>query len=159
VTDTDSIVEIQQLAARYALAVDSRDLDGLVGLFVPDVKVGRAGVGRDALRSWYEAGLRTVGATIHFVGGHVVDLDGSTATGVVYCREEVEDPARGEWRLGVLQYWDDYRQVEGSWLFARRQVRRWYSADARSGPSRGAGLRPGERALPEAFENWADWES
>ena len=27
--------EIRQLAARYALAVDSRDLDSLVGLFVP----------------------------------------------------------------------------------------------------------------------------
>ena len=35
--------EIRQLAYRYALAVDSRDIDLLVSLFVPDVKVGRLG--------------------------------------------------------------------------------------------------------------------
>ena len=33
--------EIRQLASRYAVAVDSRDLDSLVDLFVDDVRVGR----------------------------------------------------------------------------------------------------------------------
>ena len=47
--------EIRLLASRYAVAVDSRDLDELVSLFVDDVRVGRDGdgnplVGRDALR-------------------------------------------------------------------------------------------------------------
>ena len=32
--------EIRQLAVRYAWAVDSRDLDTLVSLFVPDVQIG-----------------------------------------------------------------------------------------------------------------------
>ena len=42
--------QIRQLAAHYAVAVDSRDLDTLVGLFVDDVRVGRDTFGRDALR-------------------------------------------------------------------------------------------------------------
>ena len=36
----ESLAEIRQLPYRYALAVDSRDMDALVGLFVPDVRVG-----------------------------------------------------------------------------------------------------------------------
>ncbi len=49
--------EIRQLAARYAVAVDSRDLDALVGLFVDDVRVGRSAVGRDALRASFRESL------------------------------------------------------------------------------------------------------
>ncbi len=60
-----SILEIQQLAYRYSLAIDSRDMDLLVGLFVPDVVVGRFDRGRDALKRWYRDSLRTVGVTIH----------------------------------------------------------------------------------------------
>ena len=37
----ESLAEIRQLPSRYALAVDPRDVDGLVSLFVPDVRVGR----------------------------------------------------------------------------------------------------------------------
>jgi hypothetical protein len=33
--------EIRQLAERYKLAIDSRDLDVLVALFVPDAECGR----------------------------------------------------------------------------------------------------------------------
>ena len=46
--------EIRQLAARYALAVDSRDLDALMELFVEDVKVTPGRRGRAALREMFE---------------------------------------------------------------------------------------------------------
>ena len=36
---------IRQLAARYALALDSRNLDDLVALFVSDVAVGGSATG------------------------------------------------------------------------------------------------------------------
>jgi ketosteroid isomerase-like protein len=39
-----------QLASRYALAVNMRDLDALVALFVDDVQAGRDRVGREALK-------------------------------------------------------------------------------------------------------------
>jgi hypothetical protein len=155
-----SVVEIQQLACRYSLAVDSRDLDLLASLFIPDVVIGRAARGRDALKRWYGDALRTVGATIHMVANHTVELNADGATGVVYCREEVEHPATGEWHVGMLQYWDDYRRVDGRWLFERRRVRRWYSTDALARPQRNLGVTtdgPGakEVALPEAFPTWA----
>ena len=40
--------QLRDLVARYAVAVDSRDLDSLVELFVDDVQVGRSARGRDA---------------------------------------------------------------------------------------------------------------
>ena len=56
-----SVLEIQQLASRYSVAVDGRDLDALAELFVPDVRVGGEH-GRAALARWYGRGLRSVGA-------------------------------------------------------------------------------------------------
>src|SRR6185436_19259976 len=53
--------EIRQLAARYAVATDARDLDALVALFVDDVRVGRELRGRDALKAFFDQSLRDVG--------------------------------------------------------------------------------------------------
>jgi hypothetical protein len=155
-----SVVEIQQLCYRYALAVDSRDVDALVRLFVPDVRVGRDLTGRDALRSWFTRSLRAVGATIHLVANHTINVgDGMTAEGVVYCREEVENRATGEWRVGMIQYRDAYQRVEDEWLFARRRVARWYETDARFRTTRDGvaadGPRPAEDLLPESFPTWS----
>ena len=83
------------LAARYALAVDSRDLDALVGLFVDDVQVGRETFGREALRAEFDRSLREIGISILNVGTHVIDLvDDDHATGSVYCKGEIQDGDR-----------------------------------------------------------------
>ena len=42
----ESVDEIRQLAAKYSLALDMRDLDALVNLFPEDVRVGRDKVGQ-----------------------------------------------------------------------------------------------------------------
>ncbi|MBW2424455.1 MAG: nuclear transport factor 2 family protein, partial [Deltaproteobacteria bacterium] len=84
--------EIRQLASRYALHLDARDLDALVALFVPDVRVGRETQGRDALKADFDQSLRSVGITFLNTGNHVIDLvDAEHATGVVYCRGEIQD--------------------------------------------------------------------
>ena len=36
----ESLDEIRQLVARYALSLDMRDLDAHVNLFAPDIRVG-----------------------------------------------------------------------------------------------------------------------
>jgi hypothetical protein len=156
-----TVIEIQQLCYRYALAVDSRDMDSLVRLFVADVRVGKGIVGREALKEWYTGALRTVGATVHFVGNHTVDVANETeADGVVYCREEIEDLTGGTWRSGLIQYWDRYRRVEGEWLFVRRRVRRWLTTEPFSpGPTLGGEAGPTEAALPGSFPTWSTfWE-
>jgi hypothetical protein len=155
----DSLAEIEQLARRYARALDARDLGALVDLFVPDVRVGRDRRGRAALREWFTETLRPLRTSIHFVGNHVVDFDDAEhARGVVYCRDEVEVPDRGTWEVGNLQYWDSYVRVDGTWCFERRRVHRWYQCDALERPHHGAGvstegaLATGQ--LPESYESW-----
>ena len=82
---------IRQLAARYALALDSRDVQTLASLFVPDVETGDGRVGREALAEWFDPILRPYATTFHFIGNHIIDLvDDDHATGVVYCRPEHE---------------------------------------------------------------------
>ena len=88
--------EIRLLAARYAHALDSRNIDELVGLFVEDVKTGDGGVGRGALADWGDTVLRSFTTTSHLIRNHIIDLvDEDHATGIVYCRPEDELPSCG----------------------------------------------------------------
>lgn len=150
--------EIRQLAARYALAVDSRDLDTLVGLFVEDVQVGRDDRGREALRASFDASLRDVGVTILNVGTHVVDLvDDTHAVGKVYCKGEVEGD--GRWIHQAILYDDTYERRDGRWYFVRRKHLLWYGAGVGESP---LGLPPanwpehheGLGTIPESWETW-----
>jgi hypothetical protein len=159
----ESLAEIRQLPVRYALALDSRDMDMMVSLFTPDVRVGREASGRPALREWFVKTLSEPKMSVHFVGNHVVDFDDADhARGIVYCHDELGRP-NGGWDEGMLQYWDTYVRVDGSsgreWCFARRKFLRWYMVDALERPYHGAGVGPGHDALttdqlPEAFESW-----
>ena len=47
----ESLDEIRQLAAKYSVTLDMRDLDMHVNLFVPDVRVVEEASGRQALKS------------------------------------------------------------------------------------------------------------
>jgi hypothetical protein len=157
----ESLLAIQQLAFRYAAAVDARDLDALVSLFTPDVRVGRNESGRAALRAWFDEILRGSRVTIHLVGNHVVDFDDRDhARGIVYCQDELEHPHSGSWQRGKLQYWDQYRRVGETWYFARRQFHRWYLVDALERPAHGAGVNTGfdplpAGLLPDAYPSWS----
>lgn len=124
---------IRMLASRYAVAVDGRDLDTLVGLFVDDVRVGREGVGRDALRADFEVSLRAVGVTILQVGTHVIDLvDDDHATGVVYCSGQVEQD--GRWIHQSIVYRDTYERRGHDWYFVRRVHELFHGVAAPTNP-------------------------
>jgi SnoaL-like domain len=149
---------IGQLPIRYALAVDARDLDTWVGLFVPDVDLGRHGRGREALRSLIEPQLRWFYRSVHQICGHRIELiDADTARGAVYCRAEHEVEDR--WIVMAICYFDDYRRVGGEWLFARRAERHWYAADVNERPQAVGfdswGTSPAPPALPHRFETWS----
>jgi hypothetical protein len=159
----ESRLDIQELAARYALAVDSRDVDAWLALFAPDVDCGRFGKGRDALRQFIEPSLRSFYRSVHLVCGHVIDFESrDRARGTVYCRAEHEDG--GQWVVVPLIYFDTYVRQDGRWYFAKRGDRSWYSADVLDRPGAGgfqqwqpmAGRPP---ALPSAFPSWsAFWD-
>jgi hypothetical protein len=137
-------LEIQQLAHRYAVYVDARELDKLALLFVPDVKVGRDASGRDALRASFDRQLRATGVSFLQVGNHVVDFESdASASGVVYCRGEIQEGGRDStrWIVQLIQYHDRYERRDGRWLFVRRKHLLVYGADLGQSP---LGLPPAE---------------
>jgi 3-phenylpropionate/cinnamic acid dioxygenase small subunit len=156
----EDTLEIQQLAVRYALATDDRDVDSWVELFVPDVAVGRGQVGREALRAVITPQLRLFYRSIHMIVGHRIELlDEQTARGAVYCRAEHEVGQR--WIVVAIRYDDDYQKVNGHWHFARRRDRHWYEADVVEQPQSvgfgswdGAPPRP---RLPQASTAWTSF--
>ena len=151
--------EIRQLAARYAVAVDSRDLGALVGLFVEDVRVGRSAVGRDALRASFRESLGAVGVTILNVGTHRIDVTGADdATGLVYCQGQVADGDR--WIHQSILYRDTYARRDGHWFFVRRVHELWYGQAQERNPRDQAPADWPQRAdgrgtVPESFATWA----
>lgn len=150
--------EIRQLAHRYALAVDARDLDGLVALFVPDVRVGKDASGHDALRADFDRQLHAVGVSILFVGNHVIDFDDDThAQGVVYCKAEVQEGAH--WSHQAIQYQDTYEKRDARWCFVRRKHLLWYAAHQQNNPLDQPPVdwphgTTGRGTIPESLESW-----
>jgi ketosteroid isomerase-like protein len=155
----EALDQIRQLASRYALAVDTRDMDTLAALFVEDVRVGRDERGREAIKKWYGRSLERYGTTIHFVGNHVIDfLSADEATGVVTCHDELE--MNGEWHLGKIQYWDQYVRRDGAWYFQRRKLQRWYLADTSTRPGHGVGVNvdAGSLKVGQLPDIWPSWD-
>ncbi|MCA9502394.1 MAG: nuclear transport factor 2 family protein [Spirochaetaceae bacterium] len=164
-TDLEKLLayeEIRQLASRYAIHADARDLDRLVDLFVPDVRVGREERGHEALRRQLDASFRGVGLTFLHVGSHVIDLvDSDHATGIVYTRGEIQDggPDSDRFIVHAIQYHDSYERRDGRWLFVRRKHFLVYGAPLGVNP---LGLPPanwpasqtGLGSHPFALETW-----
>jgi hypothetical protein len=153
---------IRQLVARYAVALDSRNVADLVALFVEDVQTHDGGVGREALAAWFDTILRPYTTTFHLLGAHVIDLlDADHATGVLYCRPEHEV---GEaWVVMPMQYWDRYERRDGQWCFRSRSVHAFYAADVRDHPTAAPGRFnfPGNPLVTRADlpERWDSWRS
>jgi len=152
----ESLAAIQQLPIRYAIAVDGRDIDSWVGLFIPDVHCGRAGSGREVLKSIIDPAVRTFYRSIHQICGHRVEFDDADhAHGIVYCRAEHEDD--GKWVVMAIAYFDTYERRDGEWFFVRRRERHWYSADWQERPAApftGWAAHDNPPDLPQHFDSW-----
>jgi hypothetical protein len=161
----ESVEEIRQLAARYGVQVDARDIDNLIKLYSADTPVGRRS-GRVALRRSFE---RTLGKrapfriTVHFIGNHMIEIDQKnpdSATGVVYCRAEHQFD--DTWVVATLQYWDTYVREDGRWLFFERAMKAFYVVDILSRPSSDQRVDiqltdVGLLGRAEAPECWPSW--
>jgi 3-phenylpropionate/cinnamic acid dioxygenase small subunit len=78
-------LEIAELLARYARAVDTKDWELWKSVFTPDARVDYTSAGamagpRDEVARWLEQGLALVPMTQHFISNVEVDLDGDRAT-------------------------------------------------------------------------------
>jgi hypothetical protein len=150
--------ELRQLVARYAVALDARDLEQLTALFVDDVRVGPGQRGRAALRDFFRDSLARIPVSVLNVGTHLIDLDDAVhARGVVYCRAELQVDDR--WVVQMIQYRDDYERRAGRWLFVRREHLLWYGREVGTSP---LGMPPanwpehdtGWGVFPDACRGW-----
>lgn len=158
----ESLDEIRQLAAKYALALDMRDLNAMAGLFPQDVRVGRNQTGREALRAWLDQTMRQqFTGTAHHIGNHIIEFDDPDhARGVLYSKNEHETPT--DWVIMQMMYIDDYERIGGRWLFRRRLPLYWYATDLNKPPlgekkMRWPGAEPYEGGFHELFPSWQEF--
>jgi ketosteroid isomerase-like protein len=161
----ESLDAIRQLASKYALAIDVRDLDAVVSLYVPEVKVGPQAQGRAALKEVFDRVLRGFTTTSHQVQNHVIDFeDADHAQGLVTCRceHEVETTGRLKWVIVQNLYHDRYERIEGHWYFRARVQNRLYGTvldDPPVGPlkDRWPGADAAQAPFHAPFDSWREF--
>ena len=125
---------IRELVDAYAHCADRRDAEGQKALFTEDTHFvvymdGQGSEptqvldGREALTPVFDA-LNNYQATMHFNGQSTVALDGDRATGESYCVAHHLFTEEGQRKLMVawLRYADVFARVDGTWLFAERNL-------------------------------------
>ena len=160
----ESVDEIRQLAAKYSLALDMRDMDALVNLFPEDVRVGKDKVGRAHFKQWMDETLRVqFTGTSHHIGNHIIEFeDPDRAVGVVYSKNEHETPTQDggcEWVIMQMLYWDHYERIDGRWYFKRRLPCYVYATDLNKPPCGDNKMRWPDRdhydgAFHSLFPSW-----
>lgn len=155
----ESTEAIRQLAGKYSLSLDMRDLDAHVSLFAPDIQVGGGRSGREHLKHWVDDTLRhQFTGTSHHLGQHIIEfIDADNAIGVVYSKNEHE--TGDEWVIMQMLYWDDYQRIDGQWFFRRRLPCYWYATDLSKPPigaqkMRWPGREPYEGSFHALFPSW-----
>ena len=161
----ESLDEIRQLAAKYSLSLDMRDLDAHVNLFAPDIRVSREKSGRGHLKRWLDDTLRQqFTGTSHHIGNHSIEFDDAEhAHGVVYSKNEHETPREDggtDWVIMQMLYWDNYERIEGRWYFRRRLPCYWYATDLNSPPVGKNKMRWPDREPYEGAYHalWPSWD-
>jgi hypothetical protein len=125
---------IRELFDAYAHCADRRDAEGQKSLFTADthlvVYMNGQGTeptqvldGREALTPVFDA-LNNYLATMHFNGQSTIALDGDRATGESYCIAHHLFTQDGERKLMIawLRYGDTFAKIDGTWLFAERNL-------------------------------------
>ena len=153
---------IRNLAARYAIYLDSRDLESLVALFVEDVKPSpSAPMGREALRDHFRRICQPWGFTVHQVCQQAIDFETSEkAMGHVYCR--AEHIVGEKFVIAAVRYLDRYERRDGKWYFRWRRSPCWYISDMLERPTSDLRIRwPGQESaaapLPESWDTFVSF--
>ncbi len=156
----EALDEIRQLAAKYALSLDMRDLDAHVGLFPADIRVGKDRSGRAELKRWLDDTLRKqFTGTAHHIGNHIIEFaDPGQARGVVYSKNEHETGS--QWVIMQMMYYDNYERIDGRWYFRRRLPLYWYATDLNRPPIGEKKMRwPGRDPYDGGWHSiWPSWQ-
>lgn len=118
---------IRDLAYTYAHAIDRHDWKLLESCFAPDGDfiLGDVVYAKDRAEYVHVVqGIARYDKTMHFVGNHLSEIKGDTATGETYVVAShfyKEKGAQKAYIMGI-RYLDKIAKVEGKWVFKRRQV-------------------------------------
>lgn len=146
---TADLVQLRRLVDRYGMAVDQRDVAGLVSLFADGGELLVRWRGSNETVEFTGARLGALMAvvapyevTLHTVTNHVADVDGDVATGRTYCTaHHLRTDQRGPSTMTLhVAYDDEYVRTYDGWRFSTRRCELlWKSV----GP-----LRPAPAAWP-----------
>src|SRR5262245_3439920 len=142
--------QIRDLVHRYAVAVDSHQVDDIADLFDPQMDSAKYGQGQDGVRAFYAhlTGEADPAALHHNIGVHQIDLiDDDHAAGLCYM-------------LGVAVSGTTWLEMAG--IYADRYVRRgdrWYFAERTWASTGILRLDSAEPFMPPGAPTAADvWE-
>jgi hypothetical protein len=163
-SDVDRLLayeEIRQLTARYAVAMDSRDLDAMAVLFVEDYRHWDGQIGREALRSVLEEAFRSgMGGDVLFAhnGTHLINLvDSDHAFGTLYTHAQFGGV--DSWIHQTIVYQDNYERRDGIWYFSYRDHQLIYGLEVDDRPLDQSPARWPENVvgLGSMPYNWRTW--
>jgi SnoaL-like domain len=118
---------IIELTHRYCWALDSKQLELLDTVFMPDARAELRSApleGRDAIRNRIHAALAPLDATQHTVTNHMITIDGDTATSRCYLHSQhvrtgVEG---GELYVIAGRYEDELVRTPDGWRIVFRNL-------------------------------------
>ena len=130
---SDDIIELNQLAYRYAAAVDACDEALFLSVFAEDARLRSFHpeaerpfadlTGHAQLASIPRTMRGMYRATTHMMTNHLVDVTGDAASGQVLCTARHLDLDGTSTINVVIRYIDTYSRIAGSWKIADRQIR------------------------------------
>ena len=126
---------IRELIEAYAHCADRRDAKGQMALFTEDTHFvvymnakdptpSQDLRSREALAPVF-ADLNQYAATMHFLGqSTILTLTSDRGTGETYCMPHhlTIDGEKRRLMIAALRYYDTFVKIDGSWLFAERQL-------------------------------------
>jgi uncharacterized protein (TIGR02246 family) len=124
--EIDEKLRIYELSYRYAAAVDRRDFDSFVMLFTADgllLSDDFTLQGRENIRQTIQ-NITEFKLTQHHVHNMIVDIQGDSAKGEVYCvanhlYEKEDETRKLDWGI---RYHDEYVKEESGWLIKQRKL-------------------------------------
>jgi SnoaL-like protein len=126
-TELADIVEIQRVLYRYAIAIDTRQLDLLDTCFTPDADLEMSIAGKYESPAAYKAkardALAQLDATHHSMSAPLIEVDGDHATAHTYYHAQHARNALAPNALFMIGGWidDELARVDGQWLITKRR--------------------------------------
>lgn len=169
VEQLESRVAIAELVSGYAIACDEHDIERLGTQFAEDAVLDSpskllSANGRAEILAMYVRLFKIRGPGYHWTHDHFVHFDPSNpdrATGLVL--SHAETCPDNEVSVSGMRYDDEYRRIDGRWVFQKRTLKFLYYVPAKdytqalTGTTR---VTMGGRSLPGDFpESTPAWQA